>query len=456
MEKLTYSLPGFDGYSAIRNRRETQASDIQNFEMRDTSLRVRKGSTVQLPVTTAAPESFFLFKTKAGAKHFLGAEGANIWAANANMDGWVAPALKADCDNAVFDRTVFMNKIYMGNGTDRLVYDGTTLDTMVGTPPKFNIIETYRNRLWCNNLEEPTFLYRTEFDDNGVPLPLGTSYYLQIAENTGDGIKGLTRLLTHLLIINEFSTYALYGSSIEDFTKTAVGPVGAVNRRSIANINETIFWLAYDGIYRYSGSEIFPVSFNLGRLEDIINTSMLAKSCAIGYNNCYWLAIASKGSAANDIVLIYDILVNNWSLFKFPFSINDFCLDGNTLYCAASDKKIYKLDTGSKDGETDITATWVSDALDLGAPGKKKKVSYIAVEMGEIAAGGKLNLYLQENNGNYSAPFQFDIPTAEPGKTAVVKVKTNKFYNLTVKLETTATVTINKLTFGGKVKTKVK
>ena len=37
------------------------------------------------------------------------------------------------------------------------------------------------------------------------------------------------------------------------------------------------------------------------------------------------------------------------------FSIYDFCLDGDDLYCAASDKKIYKLDTGTTDGGTAIT-----------------------------------------------------------------------------------------------------
>jgi hypothetical protein len=54
MKPFNHTLPGFEGYSAIRNKRDTIASDIQNFEVRETSLRVRGGSVTQIPVQRRA------------------------------------------------------------------------------------------------------------------------------------------------------------------------------------------------------------------------------------------------------------------------------------------------------------------------------------------------------------------------------------------------------------------
>lgn len=455
MQEMNKTIQRFDGQSTIKNKNNTMASDMQNFEVRELSLRVRNGSVVKIGASGATPESLLLLKTKAGVKSFLGAEGANLWKANSGMSEWSTPAIKTDCNNAIFNGTSYMNKIYIGNGVDRLSYDGTTL-TSLTSAPLFTFIDTFKNRLWCNHLSEPTFLYRNEFDNNGVPTDLDTSHYIQISEDNGDGIKGIIKSMTHLLILNEFSSYAIYGSSNDDFAKVMVGPIGSVNYRSITSINEMIYWLSWDGVYSYSGGNIYPISFTLGELSDIINTSRLAYSCAIGYKGYYWLAIAAKGSTSNDMVLLYDTIRKQWCTMRFPFSINSFCLDGNILYCTTSDKKIYQLNIGTTDGGSAINAIWTSDPLDFDLPGRKKKIKNIAIEISEVVAGGTINLYLKEDDGNFSAAYPYTIPTASPGKTVTMDVDTKKFYNLTVKLETTAAVTINKISFGGKYKTKVK
>jgi hypothetical protein len=147
---------------------------------------------------------------------------------------------------------------------------------------------------------------------------------------------------------------------------------------------------------------------------------------------------------------MYDVLAHRWSLLNFPFSINDFCLDGNDLYCAASDKRFINWILVHLDDAATITANWISDPLDFGYSGQEKKISAIAIEMAEIPQVEHLNLYHKEDNGSYSAAYPYTIPTASPGRTAVVKVSTDKFYNLTVKLETTAAITIDKITLVGR------
>ena len=452
MRKFTYPLPGFSGYSAIANRDESQAEDIKNYTVRENSLKPRNGSAVQVVATSAVIESLFLFTTKAGAKYFLGAEGKNLWVGNSAFSAWTAPALKTNCNNAVFGNGTFLNKVYMGNGTDLLSFDGTTLASISGAPTAFNVIATWQNRVWTNDTTERTYLRYSDVGD----VDTISDHYIQISENTGDGIKQIVPLLNQLVIINEFSTYKYVGSSSSNFTKIPIGPIGTASGRSVANINETIYFVSQDGIYYYGGGKIYPVAFDLGEFTDLVNVTYLDKAVAVAYKNSYLLAVAGTESTTNNIIFEFDTLTGRWTKHQYPFSIHDFCLDGDDLYCAASDKKIYKLDTGSKDDTTAITYQWVSDALDLGKPGMKKKVKNIAIELGNVSGGGTLSVYLKEDDGSYSSAYSVTIPTTAPGATKVISVNAGRFYNLTIKLQATIQAEIMKLTFGGKYKPKVK
>lgn len=459
MDKYTHSLSKFDGYSTVRNKRDTLGEVIENFDVRENSLRPRKGSNDVLPATTSALESFMAFTTSAGVKHFLGAEGANILKVNNGIAGswsWFATPLKADCNNAVFDKVSYMDKLYMGNGVDMLEYDGVAISSMASAPP-FNAITTWKTRLWCNNVDHPIYAHWNEFDGNGLPTALTIDNYMTIADDSGDPIKAIVKLLTHMLFINEYSTYALYGSTELDWQKLYVGPIGTVSRRTVVNVNEVVYWLAYDGVHCYGGSGIDTVSLGLGRLEDVVNTARLQYAVATSYNGYYWLAIADVDSTSNDIVLLYDTQLKRWNRYKFPFSINDFCVDGRDLYCAASDNKVYQLDIGTTDSGTAITATWISDPLQLGTvAGKKKRIKNISIEMSEVTSGGTISLYTKEGDGAYSSPISYAIPATSPGNAIVHRVHTGKFYLVTLKLVTTAQVTIDTVDFGAKKKRKVK
>lgn len=280
--------------------------------------------------------------------------------------------------------------------------------------------------------------------------------YIQISEDTGDGIKGLAKLLTHLVVMNEFSSYALYGSGTSSFTKSLIGPIGTVERKTIADVNGAIYWVSYNGIYEYSGGQPVLISVKLGNIAELFNTSRYQYATAIGFDNRYWLAISEYGQTSNNMVLIYDTLDGEWEIYRYPFSIDAFVVDGDTLYAATSDKNVYKLNNGTADGLVAITSKWYADSLDLSAPGRLKKIKNVAIDIADVAAGGTLNLYLKEDDGSYGSAIPFTIPTSSPGETIVMKVKTHKFYNLSLKLETSANITINNITLGGKVKEKVK
>lgn len=453
MEYIIYGIPAFKGFSAIENRTVVEAADMQNFIVRETSLQTRNGCTMQVAAVAGVPGCLFLFKEKGGTKHFMMAEGANLWASNSGFTEWNTPALKANCANANFGHTVYQNKVYLANGVDALVFDGTTLAAMAGTLPSFDMVVNHKYRLWSNDLADPTYLHYSDILD---PTTLKTSNYFQISDNTGDGIKAACRVLTHLFILNEYSAYALYGSGGSDTTKSFVADIGCIAKRSLTLVNETAFWLSHRGVCSYSGSGIQPMSLQWGDIENIVNMDYVGNAVACGYDNCYWLALPESGQTTNNAVYLYDTQSKEWTIFRFPFSIIDFCVDGDKLYCVASDKKTYRLNYGTTDAGTDITARWISDAMDFQSPGRLKRLKYCALELADIAAGGTVDAYTKEDAGAFGSATSYTIPTGSPGATVSEKIKTGRFYNLSLKLEVTGPATINNITFGAKAKAKVK
>lgn len=458
MNRAVFDIPGFKGLSLIENRNHVQSADIKNFEVRESSLRTRNGADDKLSAKTNDFQSFFLLKTKAGVKYFLGCEGAtdhvNIWVSKADFSDWETAALIATAKNAYFDSVCFNDKIYMGNGTDALMYDGGTLSSITGTPPAFNFITEYKNRIMTNDVTYPNYLRYSEVGVD-APATIGDNIF-QTSEHDGDAFKSAIKILTHLFILNEFSCYSLYGYDADTFSKSIVAPIGTVSNRSVVNVNGAVFFLSHNGVYRYAGSGVELISFGLSKISDLIDSTRFQYSCACSYKDRYWLAVSKKGSTTNDIVLVYDTISEEWEIYEYPFNINDFCVDGTDLYVATNDNKIYLLDSGNMDGTTLIESTWESDALNLNYPGRKKRLKHVTVELSDIAVGGTINFYLKEDDGDYSDAYTINVPSTPPGRTVSTRVQTGKFYNLTFKLITTCKCQINRITFGDKVKNKVK
>lgn len=447
-----YVIPGFRGFSRLENRAPNQFKTLENWTVRTTSLQKRKGSTVQIDVLAAQPERLYVYRKKNGAKHLITADGLNLRTANSGLTAWNSP-LKSDCNNAKFGFATIFDNCYMGNGHDMLKFDGTALTAMT-SPPEFDQVISYNGRLLSNNLDNPTFFC---YSDAGDADTLDETHYWRVANDSGDPIKKFIPLLSRLLIVNKYSTYSLYGSNPTEWEVVYSGPTGTVSGRSVVKIGETVYWLSHTNVVKYSGSSILPVNLDLGDLSTFINMSYAQNSVGIAYDDYYWLAVPKHGSTTNDMVLLYDTLSGAWSVFVFPFAIYDFVVDDDILYCLASDKKLYKLNTGTTDAGTAITGVIETDAMHLDVPGRKKRIKVINFELADTAAGGKLNVYLQLNDGAYqTTPFEVNIPTSDPGRPVPLKVSTKKFYFITMKIVTTADATINNWAFGAKVAQKVK
>lgn len=453
MQYFEYPLPGFKGYSAIENRDPREGASIANFWVRETSLEVREGCALQIPTVSASLQHISLLKTKAGDAYLVGAYGTAVVVANSGKTAWSTTSLTLASNNAYYDAVAFRDKLYLGNGSDRFSFDGATLTSIATDAPSFTCIDTWKNMLFCNKPSAPTYEF---YSDPGVVTNLNVNYQ-SVAENDSDGVKGSVPLLNFLLLLNRYSAYAFYGSG-DPFSKPKVASIGTVSRRSVANVNEVAYWLSDNGIYSYGGGTVRPISTDLGDIKDLINPSYAQYACAVGFRDYYFLACPTASGTTNDQLLAYDTLKNEWTHHTLPFSITQFLLDGEILYAAATNGGVYKMFGGATtDAGTAIEATWISDNLNLGKPGRMKKIKKIAIELADVSSGGTISIYLRQGEGSWSTTsYDVAVPTGDPGDTKVVAVETTRFYNLQIKLVTTARATINNITFSGKVGSKVK
>lgn len=453
LQPFPYEIPSFRGYSALENRAPNQFSVLENWTVRTTSLTKRKGCTQQIGALTAQPERLYFYRKKNGSKYLLTADGTNLRKANSGLTEWES-ALKSDCNNAKFGFATIFDNCYMGNGYNHLKYDGATLSAMTGANLAFNLVIPWGGRLLANITTNPTFFC---YSDVGDADTLTGDNYWRVANDSGDPIKAFIPILSHLLIVNQYSAYGLYGTSPSEWETVLAGSVGTVSGKTVVKIGETAYWLSQTNVVKYAGSQIQPFSLELGDLSQFLNMSYIQNSVAIGYDDYYWLAVPKTISTTNNMVLLWDTISQAWSIFTFPFSIYDFAVDDNILYCLGSDKKLYKLNTGTTDAGTPITATFVLERMKFGAPGRKKKCKTINFELADLTASGTLDIYLRRDDLSWdTSPASLTIPDDDPGEAVPLKVSTRKFYFLSVKGVTTADLTINNMAFDMKASTRVK
>lgn len=69
---------------------------------------------------------------------------------------------------------------------------GAEAPTDQGMPPKYSFIITHQNRLWCNDLDNPGWVWYSNIDANGPnPYGFGSENFFIIGEDGGDLVRGL-------------------------------------------------------------------------------------------------------------------------------------------------------------------------------------------------------------------------------------------------------------------------
>lgn len=216
-----------------------------------------------------------------------------------------------------------------------------------------------------------------------------------IREGDGDVITGLGRL-NSLVVFKERSIHTWTGvPGLFRRVQKASG-IGALSHASIKNVDlpsggDVLFFLSRYGPYFFDEQDPFPIGreiepiFTGGDLQYTFNANQggLARAEYAPNDKKYFLAIPVNGSTNNNLLLVYDIYAQSWTL-REPFYCGDLTLhttDATGLQTivggdsrdtgAGSDTFIFTLEGGDDYLGTDLGGEYRTAWNDLDYPHKK-------------------------------------------------------------------------------------
>lgn len=258
--------------------------------------------------------------------------------------------------------------------------------------PKMDFITESENRLWgCRygvaaNGEVVNEIYSSklgDFKNWNCFMGLSTDSY---AASVGtDGV--FTGAITHMgypLFFKENCVHKVYGNFPSNFQiqTTACRGVQKNCDRSLAIVNETLFYKARSGVCAYDGSLPVEVSYALGNE---------AYSDAVGaaHGNKYYIAM--KHASGENCLFVYDMGKSMWHK-EDDIKVESFCDCRGELYAISNGKIITMLGSGAKDF---ADVHWMVETGEIGINSPDMKyISRLTLRM-SMDEGSEIRIYAQ-------------------------------------------------------------
>ena len=404
-----------DAFTGIDQSRGTHSGDYGsspdavNFITRDGILKTAGGvSTFGDPVEDEAVGRLFqgFFRDSNNQDHTavvmtLNGKIYGSQITDGSLGSWVllGSGFRSDDWSAVNYRDETNDWIILTNGVDQAQYWDGFASTVTPLPITqgneallFSKITMLNERLWGGvSATNPDRIYwSNSFDPEDWNLNYEDSDnygggFVDVATFDGSRIRGIIAAMDDVLIFKDKSLHRLNGSYPGEFSLTQVfGTEGTLASRTIVNDGRSIYFLASDGLVRYSGMTASSLaSAGDRRLKDIwsrINISTIHTACAEIVDNIMYLAVPLDGSVINTHIIEYDIRTGTYNLIELP-GVDDWLvlrIGQQETLLFVSGGQIYRYDSGYTfyDGEP-INAVWTSPNISCGTLSSKKQTGRI-------------------------------------------------------------------------------
>ena len=182
--------------------------------------------------------------------------------------------------------------------------------------PQF--LELYNNQMMMAGFSAfPSTVY---WSDIGVPEGVQPQSFAEFRTNDGDVVRGIRAYQNNLIVCKERSTLLLSGEVPENFSiQQLTDQYGTVSNRTMVTYNNTLLFLDTKGVCQFNGANIEIISMKVEDIFSRMNVSAARnEACAI-HNRQYneiWFAFPIDGSTVNNIVIVYDYIVNAWTKYE--------------------------------------------------------------------------------------------------------------------------------------------
>lgn len=194
------------------------------------------------------------------------------------------------------------------------------LNPSADTMPKAEHAATHDGRLWvANTIEDSvTYEHRVRFSYPNDPDAFASLDYIDFPEGGGP-ITGLASMRDHLLVFFPKKVFAVYGYSLESFSKAEVlGDVGAVNAQCIARSPTTTYFVSWpEGVWAINATDANEVSLALRPAIESTGWSTDTDAMWLAYagQRLYWSVPYNKKAVPSDAatVFVFDPQLSSWT-----------------------------------------------------------------------------------------------------------------------------------------------
>lgn len=215
---------------------------------------------------------------------------------------------------------------------DGTTVSSTTAPTDNGEPPKYSVITQHQNRLFCDDVSNPGYVWYSNLYE---PYTFASTNFRPIGDSSRDLVKGLDVYDNSVVVFCENSVYLIYMPSTDDTDwqsiriRTQYGSKSPFS--SFLYDNKLLFGAMqntkFAGFAAIGGSTIDPEATKLDtftagsdlksdRIEpdmfDIVETYVRNISSMV-YKNKAYIAVTSVTGATNNAVYVFDFSNSNLS-----------------------------------------------------------------------------------------------------------------------------------------------
>lgn len=266
--------------------------------------------------------------------------------------------------------------------------------TIARKMPNMDFIIESENRLWgckygvANNGQVVNELYASklgDFKNWNCFMGLSTDSYVASCGTDGQ----FTGAITHLgypLFFKENCVHKVYGNYPANFQiqTTACRGVQKGCDRSLAIVNETLYYKARSAVCAYDGSLPVEISSYLGDVS-------YSKATAGAHGNKYYISMMDMDGAYH--LFVFDTYKGMWHK-EDNLQAAAFCSCHGELYCIdrGTGKILTMLGSGTKDGKK---VSWMAETGIIGTSMPDMKyISRLTVRM-SLAMGARVSIYVQ-------------------------------------------------------------
>ncbi len=271
--------------------------------------------------------------------------------------------------------------------------------------PNMDFITECDNRLWgCSSENHEIYACKLGDPFNWNCFEgISTDSYSATIGSDGD-FTGAATYMGYVFFFKEHCVHKIFGNKPSNFqiTSSALRGVQKGSERSLAIVNETLYYKSQNGIVAFEGSMTVNVS-------DALGYEKYCDAVAAAFGDKYYVSM--KNEIGNWHLFVYDEMRGMWHREDNTHAIDFANAHDNLYFVNATDNKLYTVK-----GDNETVFEWFAETGDLGQNMPDNKyVSKIILRM-ELSSNSQVSIALQYDS---DCEWQQVFMTCTPKKQSV-------------------------------------